>query len=172
MLREGGGARAAPGCSDRVIARAAAAGALIFALAGCGSSTLSARALRTQASGVCTSAVRRGARIAPPRSNSGGTAFLARGITVFRPELEALRKLAPPRGLAVAYRAALADTAQQLDALVASEADLRGGDDPVVAIRQLYDELTAIDARDREAWNAVGAPACSNLESPATRRSG
>ena len=155
-----------------MIVRATAAAALILALAGCGSSTLSARALRTQASGVCASAVRRSDRIALPGSNAGGAAFLAQGIKVFGPELEKLKKLAPPRGLAGAYSTALGDAAAQLDALVATEHDLRGGDDPVVAIRELGDELTAIDARDRAAWRAVGAPTCSNLESPATTRSG
>jgi len=111
-----------------MIARAAAATVTIVALAGCGSSTLSARALRTQASRVCITAVRRSDRIALPRSNAGGTAFLARGIAVFGPELEALRKLAPPPSL--------------------------------------EGELTAINARDRDAWNAIGVPACSNLTPP------
>jgi hypothetical protein len=149
-----------------MIARAAAATVTIVALAGCGSSTLSARALRTQASRVCITAVRRSDRIALPRSNAGGTAFLARGIAVFGPELEALRKLAPPPSLRANYRAAVADAAQQLDALIATEHDLRKGGDPVGAIRQLEGELTAINARDRDAWNAIGVPACSNLTPP------
>ena len=134
-------------------------------LAGCGSGTLSAQTLRTQARRICATAIRRSDRIALPRSTAGGAAFLAQGIAVFRPELEALRKLAPPRTLAADYRAALGDSTQQLDGLVATEHDLRSGDDPVIAIKQLEVELTPIDARDRQAWRVVGAPACANLRS-------
>jgi hypothetical protein len=140
------------------------AGALaLVLLVGCGSATLSARELRRRATLLCTTAVRRTNGIALPASTSGGATFLARGITVFRPELEALRKLAPPRRLAGPYRAALAEGAQQLDALIATDRYLGQGGDPVVAIRQLDVELGPINARDRAAWQEVGAPACSNL---------
>ncbi|MEA2198350.1 MAG: hypothetical protein QOJ25_2401 [Solirubrobacteraceae bacterium] len=140
------------------------AGALVAVLlAGCGSSTLSARELRRRATLVCTTAVRRSDRISLPPSNAAGAVFLARGITIFRPELTALRKLAPPRSLANAYRVALADSAQQLDALIATDHNLRNGGDPVVAIRQLDVELGPINDRDRASWRTVGAPACANL---------
>jgi hypothetical protein len=148
--------------------RAATAGltaAIIAAvsLSGCGSSTLSAKALRTRANLLCTTAVRRSYRIATPHANSGGAAFLAQGITIFGSELDALHKLAPPRNLASAYRTSLSDSAQQLDALIATHHDLVAGDDPVVAIKQLDVELAAVNARDRAAWRAVGVPACTNL---------
>ena len=133
-------------------------------ISGCGgASTLSARELRAQAGARCESAVRRSDRIAMPRSNSGGAAFLEQGIAIFRSELAALRKLVPPRKLAGAYRIALGDSAQQLDALIATERYLHGGGDPVVAIKQLDVELGAIDARDRAAWTAVGVAVCTNL---------
>jgi hypothetical protein len=132
-------------------------------LAGCGSSTLTSGELRIRATRLCTTAVLRSNEIVLPASTSGGAAFLAHGITIFRPELAALRKLAPPRNLADRYRVALADAAQQLDALVATDHNLRHGDDPVVAIRQLNLELGPIDARDTASWRAVGAPACANL---------
>jgi hypothetical protein len=143
--------------------RALAAIALTLALAGCGSGTLTAKELRRQANLVCTAAVRRSDGIAVPSSNAGGAAFLDQGITVFRRELVALRKLPPPRSLAEAYRAALGDSKQQLDALIATDHNLGSGGDPVVAIRQLDVELEAIDARDLQAWRAVGAPVCANL---------
>jgi hypothetical protein len=136
---------------------------IALALSGCGSDTLSAPALRSQARLVCTTAVRRSDRIAMPGANPGGATFLAQGIAVFRPELGALRKLAPPRALASAYRAALADAAQQLDALIATDHNLRSGRDPVVAIKALDVELAAINARDAQAWRTVGVPACANL---------
>ncbi|MDQ6775489.1 MAG: hypothetical protein M3071_04525 [Actinomycetota bacterium] len=136
---------------------------ITFALSGCGNGTLTAKELRQQATVVCAAAVRRSDRIAIPRSNSGGAAFLDQGITVFRPELAAVRKLVPPRSLADAYRAALGDARQQLNALIAADQNLATGGDPVVAINQLDVELTAIDARDLGAWRAVGAPACANL---------
>jgi len=135
---------------------------------GCGSSTLSARALRTQARRLCAAAIRRSDRIAMPGSNGGGATFLAHGITIFRSELGALRKLAPPRALVSAYRTSLGDSAQQLDALIATHHDLVHGDDPVVAIKQLEVELTAINSRDRDAWRATGVPACANQQPNAT----
>lgn len=112
---------------------------------------------------MCAQAIRRSNRIAIPNTNAGGTTFLARGITVFRPELAALRKLTPPHGLADAYRAALGDSTQQLDALIATELYLRHGGDPVVAIKQLDVELVAVNARDAQAWRAVGVQLCANL---------
>jgi hypothetical protein len=75
----------------------------------------------------------------------------------------ALRKLAPPHRLAEAYRAALADANQQLDALIATDHNLQSGGDPVVAIKQLDIELAAINLRDHAAWTIVGVPACANL---------
>jgi hypothetical protein len=143
--------------------RPLAIAALAAALAGCGRDTLTAPSLRKRATLVCAAAVRRSDRIAVPVSNAGGVGFLAEGITIFRPELAALRKLAPPPRLATPYRAALADSAQQLDALIATDHNLRNGGDPVVAIKQLDVELGPINARDRAAWREVGAPVCSNL---------
>jgi hypothetical protein len=141
---------------------AAAIVALALALAGCGTSTLSARALRSRASVVCAAAVRRSNRIPLPGSNTGGASFLERGITVFARELDALKKLAPPPLLANPYRAALGDSRQQLDALIATVHDLHSGGDPVIVIKQLDVELAAINARDRVAWRAVGVPVCAN----------
>lgn len=149
--------------SARRVTNCLAVAALFVSVSGCGSDTLSARALRTQASLVCVKAIRRSNRIAIPEATSGGATFLAQGITVFRPELAALRKLAPPPGLANAYRAALGDSTQQLDALIATDLNLRRGGDPVVAIKQLDVELAAVNARDAQAWRAVGVPACANV---------
>lgn len=137
--------------------------ALAACLSGCGSSALTAQQLRTQASALCRTAVRRSDRIALPSANTAGGNFLAHGIAVFRPELAALRKLVPPRRLAEPYRAALGDAKQQLDALIATDHNLSVGGDPVVGIKQLDVELAAVNLRDRQAWRAVGAPACANL---------
>lgn len=147
----------------RIATAAIAVAITAVALSGCGSGTVSPRALRARAGRVCTASVRRSDRIALPRTNSGGTAFLAQGIKIFQSELDALRKLAPPRDLATAFHIAVSDSRQQLDALIGTEHNLRHGDDPVVAIKQLDVELGAINDRDREAWRAVGVPACTNL---------
>lgn len=145
-------------------ARGVAVLALMLALAGCGSSTLSPRALRLRATRICIEAIRRSDRIPLPGSTAGGAAFLARGISIFAPELARLRKLAPSRSLAARYRVALGDSGQQLDALVASEHNLRTGGDPVVTIKLLDVELAPIDARNQASWRAVGAPVCANLD--------
>jgi hypothetical protein len=147
----------------RAVIRCLTVAAVAASVSGCGSDTLSAQALRRQAGLVCSTAIRRSDRIAIPNATSAGATFLAEGITVFRPELAALRKLAPPHGLASAYRAALGDSTQQLDALIATDHNLRTGGDPVVAVKQLDVELAAINARDRQAWRSVGVPACANL---------
>lgn len=160
------------GTLTRLATAALAITTLALTVAGCGSATLTARALRTQASIVCTRAIRRSESIAPPRANTAGGVFLAKGIAIFGPELSALRRLAPPHALADAYRTALAAAKQQLDALIATEHNLRGGDDPVVAIKQLDVELTPVDARDLEAWRAVGVPDCANLSRLRRSRSG
>lgn len=149
--------------------RAVTAGVTVLIIAlllsGCGSDTLSARALRSQARVLCRAAVRRSNRIAMPSSNSGGASFLAQGIAVFRPELDALRELKPPHSLAEAYHIALSDSAQQLDALIATEHNLLSGGDPVDTMNQLDVSLAAIAARDRAAWRTVGVTACTNLAS-------
>lgn len=137
--------------------------ALALVLTGCGASTLSASALRTRASRLCNAAIRRSDDIPLPTQISGGATFLEHGIAVFGPELEQLRKLAPPARLASAYRVALGDSGQQLDALIASDHNLHHGADPVLAIKALEVELGPIDARDQASWRAVGAPACANL---------
>ena len=139
-----------------------AAAMTAVALGGCGSDTLTPGALRTRATALCATAIRRSSRIPAPSSNAAGAQFLAQGIAIFGPELSALRKLPPPHELAEAYRVALGDSAQQLDALIAAHSDVVRGHDPVVVIHQLDVELSAINARDLSAWRAVGAPACSN----------
>ena len=135
----------------------------LLALAGCGGNALSPQALRTRATRICAQAVRSSDRIPLPASTAGGAAFLAQGIAIFGPELERLRRLVAPPKLAGAYRVALADSKQQLDALVASDHNLRAGGDPVVTVKLLDVELGPIDTRDQASWRAVGAPACANL---------
>jgi len=152
--------------SRRALAPPLAITAVTLGLAGCGSNTLTAKELRSRANLVCATALRRSDRIATPKSNAGGAAFLDHGITVFGPELAALRKLVPPHSLAGTYRTALGDSTQQLDALIATDHNLGSGGDPVVAIKQLDVELNgagAIDVRDLQAWRAVGVPICANL---------
>lgn len=144
-----------------------AAAVTAVALCGCGSDTLTPRALRTRATALCAAAIRRSGRIPAPSSNAAGANFLAQGIAIFRPELDALRKLPPPHELAEAYRVALGDSTQQLDALIAAHSDLARGQDPVLVIHQLDVELSAINTRDAGAWQAVGAPTCSNTSATA-----
>jgi hypothetical protein len=151
--------------SARAPTATVAAAAMAVALGGCGSGTLSPRVLRARATALCTTAVRRSDRIPAPSSNSRGAAFLAQGIGIFSTELNGLRRLAPPPGLAGSYRVALDAARQQLDALIAAHANLVRGADPITSVKQLDVELTAIDARDRGAWDALGAPECSNLAS-------
>ena len=75
-------------------ARILAAGAVVLAVAGCGSSPPSAVAnLQRQAAHVCTRAQAQGARVMPPAVPAQTAAFLRRGIAVLRPELSARSSL-------------------------------------------------------------------------------
>ncbi len=133
---------------------------LAYVLAGCGTSSLSARQLRTAARRICAVAQRRTERIPTPTAPSEGESYLRRGVTVLSPELAALRRLDPPSDLALRYREALAVTGAEVQALRATLKGLRAGNDPVVAIKSLQQELGPLEPRATQAWRSLDIPAC------------
>src|SRR5205807_5685181 len=88
-------------------ARACAVGVAAVAAAGCGSASPSQTQLRTQASAICSHANRVISRIATPPAEAGGEAFLRRGVTVLKPELQQLRQLSPPSDVADVWSTAM-----------------------------------------------------------------
>jgi hypothetical protein len=138
------------------------AGALLAAVlvAGCGSSTLSGSQLRRRAGQVCTLATQRTDRIRTPTLATQEAAFLSRGIAALAPELTGLRRLHAPGDMADDYRDAVAATASELAKLRSTLKGLRAGNDPVVAIKTLEQQLAPPEARARSAWTTLELPAC------------
>ncbi len=144
--------------------RWACAPALVLALAaaGCGgSSSVSARQLRTAAARVCTAATQHLNDIPTPQLPSGGTAFLRRGVSALRPELTALSTMHPTGALGGDYRNALNATEQELKALQSALDGLKAGNDPIVAMKTLQTQLAPLERQASAAWRAVGVPACT-----------
>ena len=147
----------------RRMAPAVLAGALVaLALASCGSSSLSDRDLRADATQLCNVARFRTDRISAPRSPAAGLAYLRRGVSVLAPELGALRRLGPSSDLAKDYNATVAEFASTVQALRAAIAGLQRGGEPVSTYQALQRQLAPILARENEAWQGLQIPACVN----------
>ncbi|MGI8507047.1 MAG: hypothetical protein ACR2MK_09665 [Solirubrobacteraceae bacterium] len=133
---------------------------LAFVLAGCGNSSLSAGQLRTAARRICAVAQRQTERIPTPTEPSQGAGYLRRGVAALAPEVAALRRLTPPSDLASGYRDALTDTGAEVQALRRALNGLRAGNDPVVAIKTLQQELAPLEPRAEGAWRSLDIAAC------------
>jgi hypothetical protein len=148
----------------RLHCRGAVAATLVLALlaAGCGTTSLSAQQLHSGAKRTCLAATRRLNRIPTPQLPSGGAAFLRRGTSVLKPELAALDRLHPGGGLAGAYARARNATRQELASLQSTLKGLEAGNDPVVAIKTLQQQLIGLEQRAASSWAAVGVAACAD----------
>jgi hypothetical protein len=129
-------------------------------LAGCGSSTLTDSQLRSRAGRICKLAVRRSDRIGTPARPSQEAAFLSRGIAAMVPELTGLRRLRAPSDMADDYRDAVEALGSELAALRSTLNGLRAGNDPVVAIKTLQQQLAPIEVRAGSAWTTLELPVC------------
>jgi hypothetical protein len=132
-----------------------------LALAGCGSSALSAPQLRARAGRICSAARVATNRIPTPDTPSAGAPFLSRGISALAPELKALKRLQPGGDAATNYAGAVADGRQELQALRFTIRGLRAGNDPVVAIKTLQQRLAPLESRADDAWGSLGIEACA-----------
>jgi hypothetical protein len=131
-----------------------------MAVAGCGSSALSDKQLRADATRVCTITRTRTNRIAVPSSPTGGERFLRGGAAALKPELRALRALTPPSAAAGTYAGALSALAVQLETLEAAAASLHNGGDPLQIFRALARKLAPLEVRANRAWTSLQIPAC------------
>jgi hypothetical protein len=134
------------------------AGGLLAALmlASCGSTGLSASQLRASANLLCSAAARRAATIALPGVPSAGQSFLSRGIAVLAPEVKELREL----GATGTFRDAVTATSAELAALRFTLKGLRAGNDPVVVIKTLQQQLLPLETKANRAWQTLGIGAC------------
>jgi hypothetical protein len=130
-----------------------------LALAGCGGSSLTASQLRARATRVCTAAARRMNAIPTPGIPSQGEAFVSRGVSALSRELSGLRAI---RGRPSSFRDGLAAKAAEVALLRSTVKGLRAGNDPVVAIKTLEQQLEPVEVRADAAWQALGIPACVN----------
>jgi hypothetical protein len=130
-------------------------------VAGCGSTSLSAQQLHTRAQRVCRTTARRLDGIPTPQLPTAGATFLTRGIAALRPELVALKRLRPDGDLAKPFGQAIDATEKELAALESTVKGLKTGNDPVVAIKTLQQQLLPLEQRAVAAWTAVGVPSCA-----------
>jgi hypothetical protein len=145
------------------VRRRLAAGAVVVLatlLAGCGSSPLSTSDLHNDATRLCQQASRLTDRIATPTSPAGTQPFLERGIAALTPELAGLRSLRPSSDVADVYNAAVKSLAQQLTYLKDARHDLKSGEDPVIALKTLQQELAPVASQENGGWDALQIPAC------------
>ena len=146
--------------------RALALGAALLAclsLTACGSSALSGAQLRTSAGRICRVATRRSGRIAVPTAPTQGARFISQGIAALDPGRHALARLDPPGPMRDQYERAIAAVADELTAMRSALTGLRAGNDPVVAIRTLQQELRGPEGRAAAAWDALRVPECAAL---------
>jgi hypothetical protein len=133
-----------------------------LAAAGCASSSLSSAQLRTGATKACDLARQRLSAIPTPATPSQGKAFLSAGISALGPEVTALERLHPDGSAGQQYERAVSAAAVQLAALQSSLKGLKAGNDPVVAIKTLQQQLAPLERQAADAWDALGIPACNN----------
>ena len=129
-------------------------------LAGCGSTALTDTQLRSRAGRICALATRRTDRIATPTMPTQEASFVSRGIAAMAPEVTALRRLRAPGAMADDYRDAVEATSTELTALRSTLKGLKAGNDPVVAIKTLQQQLAPAEIKASIAWSALELPAC------------
>ncbi len=129
-----------------------------LALTGCGGSSLTAAQLRARATRVCNTAARRMNAIPAPGTPNQGEEFVSRGVSALSRELSGLRAIRGPSS----FGDGLAAKAAELALLRSTLKGLRAGNDPVVAIKTLQQQLEPVEVRADAAWRALGIPACVN----------
>jgi hypothetical protein len=139
-----------------------AAGVAALAAAGCGSSSPSQTQLRNQATAICAQTNRRIGGIATPHAESGGEAFLQRGIAALKPELQQLRRLAPPEDAADVWSTAIRSSSAQLSALESTARQIQHGADTTLAFKSLQQTLAPLESQANDAWSALQIRACQN----------
>jgi hypothetical protein len=140
---------------------ALACGALL--LGGCGSSALSSTQLRRKAGRICKTAQRSTESIPVPTDPARAQRFLHHGISALAPQIAALHKLNASSDLEHAYATALRATDHELALLRSALRGLNAGNDPVVAIKTLQDELGPAEDAAARTWHEVDVPACTTV---------
>jgi hypothetical protein len=119
--------------------------------------------LRRKASRICVTAQRASEAIATPTDPGDGQPFLRRGIAALSPAVTALHRLKPSSDLQDVYVTALGATDRELALLRSALRGLQAGNDPVVAIKTLQNELDPAEDAAGRAWHDVDVPACADV---------
>ncbi len=135
---------------------------LSIGLAGCGADSLSAQQLRARAVQICSAAGLQTEAIVTPVAPAAGERYLSQGADALAPELRALHRLRPSHDMARGFRTATIADDRELRALRSTVRGLKAGNDPVVAIKTLQQELAPLEARADAAWASLGVPACTS----------
>lgn len=142
----------------QVLAVALAASPL--ALSACGSDSLSADQLRSQAGAICARAARATDRIPMPASPDGSGGFLAEGLARLRPAAVQLSALKAPQELRGQYDRAARLAGQEVALIARRERAIAAGGDPADAFRQLAAALRPLTTEENAYWRALQIPAC------------
>jgi hypothetical protein len=142
---------------------AAAVACAALLLGGCGSSSLSDTQLRHKAGRICATAQRASESITAPTDPDKGEQFLQRGVAALAPQVTALHRLKPSSDLQDGYTTAVGATDHELTLLRRALRGLKAGNDPVVAIKTLQDELGPAEDAAGRAWHDVDVPACKQV---------
>jgi hypothetical protein len=132
-------------------------------LGGCGSSSLSDKQLRRRAGRICVAAQHASASIGAPTDPADGQLFLQRGVAALAPAVTALDGLRPSNDLQQDYTAAMRATDRELALLRRALRGLQAGNDPVVAVKTLEDELEPAEDAAAHAWREAEVPACTSV---------
>ena len=79
------------------------------------------------------------------------------------PQVTALHGLRPSSDLQQQYTTAIRATDRELVLLRRALRGLRAGNDPVVAIKTLQDDLDPAEDAAARAWHAIEVPACTSV---------
>jgi hypothetical protein len=142
------------------VRRALLVAALLTALTGCGSSSLTDRDLRAKATVACRQASERLSHIPQPSSAAAALPFLRSGVAVLGPELAALRRLAPPADLSTRYHSTLAEFGTAVQMVRGTIEVLARGGDAVASFASLEHQLGPIIASENTGWRTLQIPAC------------
>ncbi len=133
----------------------------VLALGACGSDgSLSAGALRTQASRICVHSATATDRIVVPDSADQGGRFLTTGAAKMRPALAELRALKAPSDLRTSYTDALHARTQELTLITQHATAIAHGEDAIAGFRTLQTQLEPIVRIEIAAWRALEIPSC------------
>jgi hypothetical protein len=138
--------------------RVVAAIVLALGTAGCGNSVLSTAQMRTDATRICRLTANQTSAIVTPADPNSGERFLSRGVAALAREVVELHALRTTP----AFADAVDGTAAEVAALRFSLKGLRSGNDPVVTIKTLQQQLAPLELRSSRAWGALGVPACAS----------